>query len=315
VPVTDLELRATLERLLRRRVRTMTRRANEYGSSYAIEDVDLTFEDGQLLSLVFKDVAGSSLSAQAGGAKPAALLDPDREITAYRDVLGPARLEVPDCYGAVADPREDRYWLFLEAIDGMPLWQVSELEAWEGAARWLGDLHGRGAPARRGHLLDYSAAYLRSWLDRALAFSPDGSLDVVAAGWERIVARLSAWPRTFVHGEFYPSNVLVRRSGACTHVVPVDWEMAGIGPGLLDVAALTSGDWTAADRERLALVYRDSLPLAARPSADDFLDALAHCRIYIAVQWLGWSQDWSPPAEHAHDWLAEAIAAAEDLGL
>jgi hypothetical protein len=33
------------------------------------------------------------------------------------------------------------------------------------------------------------------------------------------------------------------------------------------------------------------------------------------VQWLGWSPDWSPPAEHAHDWLGEALHLADKLGL
>ena len=35
----------------------------------------------------------------------------------------------------------------------------------------------------------------------------------------------------------------------------------------------------------------------------------------LAVQRLGWSDSWSPPEEHAHDWLAEALRAAERLGL
>ena len=35
----------------------------------------------------------------------------------------------------------------------------------------------------------------------------------LCAATQRVVDRLSSWPRTFVHGEFYPSNVLVRRSG------------------------------------------------------------------------------------------------------
>jgi hypothetical protein len=324
VPVADRELRITLESVLRRRVRTMSRRPNDYCSSYAIEDVELTFEDGGPLALVFKDVAASALTAAAGEAKPAAVLDPHREIEVYRDVLGPARLDVAACYGTVADPGEGRYWLFLEAIDGVPLWQAGE-PAWDAAARWLAALHGRGAPIRQGHLLDYDAAYLQSWLERALAFAPEGALDSVAAGWRRVIERLSAWPRTLVHGEFYPSNVLVRRgrpgivpedlAGGRTGIVPVDWEMAGIGPGLLDLAALTSGSWSAGARERLALAYRDALPRAVRPSADDLLDALMHCRLYIAVQWLGWSQDWSPPAEHAHDWLAEAVTTCEELGL
>jgi hypothetical protein len=33
------------------------------------------------------------------------------------------------------------------------------------------------------------------------------------------------------------------------------------------------------------------------------------------VQWLGWAEGWTPPAEHRHDWLGEGIALAERLGL
>ena len=315
MPVADHELRTTLESVLERQVRTMARRPNSYCSSFAIEDVDLTFDDGQPLSLVFKDVSASSLTAEAGGAKPAALLDPDREIAAYRDVLGPGGLDVPACYGAVAEPRSGRYWLFLEAVDGVPLWQTGDPAAWDAAARWLADLHGHPPPSRHRHLLRYDAGYLRAWIDRAVSYAPDGALAAVAAGWERVIDRLSAWPCTFVHGEFYPSNVLVRHGTAGPAVVPVDWEMAGIGPGLLDLAALTSGDWTPADRERLALVYRDALPPAARPRPGELLEALAYCRLYVAVQWLGWSREWSPPAEHAHDWLADALGLAEELEL
>jgi len=36
---------------------------------------------------------------------------------------------------------------------------------------------------------------------------------------------------------------------------------------------------------------------------------------HLALQWLGWSADWTPPPEHARDWLVEALAAAERLGL
>jgi aminoglycoside phosphotransferase (APT) family kinase protein len=221
---------------------------------------------------------------------------------------------VPHCYGAVAEPSIGRYWLFLEAVDGAPLWQTGELRAWEETARWLAQLHAGEAPAVHSHLIRYDAAYFRRWIDRAVAFAPEGSLDAVAAGWNRVVERLSAWPRSFVHGEFYPSNVLVRRGTASSRVVALDWEMAGVGPGLLDLAALGAGGWTQAERERLALVYLDSLPPAGRPSEDVLLHALAYFRLYVAVQWVGWSEDWSPPAEHAHDWLSEALSLADELG-
>jgi hypothetical protein len=36
--------------------------------------------------------------------------------------------------------------------------------------------------------------------------------------------------------------------------------------------------------------------------------------LQLAVQWLGWSGQWSPPLEHRQDWFAEARCAARGLG-
>ena len=309
MPVADADLRDALQDVLRRPVRALERRPHPYGSSHAIEDVGVTFADGGPLQLVFKDVSG--LTAEARGAKPAPLLDPDREIEAYVRVLPAAGLDVPACYGAVVRGR--RRWLFLEPVDGVPLWQCDDPAAWEAAARWLAGLHARALPQGSAHLLRYDAAWLRGWLRRAQAQVPAGALDEVGAVWERVVARVAAWPRAIVHGDFHPSNLLVATTGGAARVRPVDWELAGIGPGVLDLAALTSGSWSAGERERIAVAYHRALPPAARSSCADLLDALAHGRLLLAVQWLGWSQDWAPPPEHARDWLSEATALAREL--
>lgn len=309
MPVADAELRRALQDVLGRPVHTLSRRPHPYGSSHAIEDVTVSFDDGPPLELVFKDV--SAPSEHASAAKPGRLRDPDREIAAYIGVLGPAGLDVPACYGTLT--RRGRRWLFLEAVEGIPLWQTDDRAAWEGAARWLAGLHAGAPPERGEHLLRYDRAYLHGWLARAVALTPAGALDGGGALWERVVQRLVAWPTSVVHGDFHPSNILVERSAGALRIRPVDWELTGIGPGLLDLAALTSGSWSAPERERIALAYGEALPPALRPAPADLLDALAHCRLFAAVQWAGWSADWSPPAEHAHDWLAEAIELAREL--
>jgi len=126
---------------------------------------------------------------------------------------------------------------------------------------------------------------------------------------------------TFLHGEFYASNVLVHEPAhggrEDLRVCPIDWEMAAVGPGLIDLAALTAGGWTADEKEALALAYRAALEHTENwpPSPDAFLVALDYCRLHLAVQWLGWSQDWTPPPEHAQDWLGEALGLAEKLGV
>ena len=310
MPLADDRLRHALQDVLQRPVRSLARRAHPYGSSHTIEDVAVRFDDGPPLELVFKDVLAPG--AHADAAKPVRLRDPERELEAYRDVLGPAGLDVACCYGTFSEP--GRRWLILESVRGVPLWQVAEDAAWDEAARWLARLHARPVPARSAHLLRYDEAALRVTLERALALTPPGALDGVAALWERVVARLAAWPAGIVHGDYHPSNILVQhRERPTPRIRPVDWELAGIGPGLLDLAALTSGSWSAAERERIALAYARALPPALRTPPADLLDALAHCRLLLAVQWLGWSPDWSPPAAHAHDWLAEAAALAREL--
>ena len=49
--------------------------------------------------------------------------------------------------------------------------------------------------------------------------------------------------------------------------------------------------------------------------AERFLSSLDYCRLHLAVQWLGWSPSWTPPPEHAQDWLNEALDLAEKLEL
>ncbi|CAA9480570.1 MAG: hypothetical protein AVDCRST_MAG30-771, partial [uncultured Solirubrobacteraceae bacterium] len=55
-------------------------------------------------------------------------------------------------------------------------------------------------------------------------------------------------------------------------------------------------------------------PPAGRASLAGLMDALEAARLVVAVGWLGWSPGWTPPPEHAQDWLAAALDAAERIG-
>ena len=112
----------------------------------------------------------------------------------------------------------------------------------------------------------------------------------------------------------HASNVLVDPRDPGWRVCPVDWETAGHGPGLIDLAALAAGNWTDEQRSALVRAYQAALGEAALPETT-LATALDCCRLHLAVQWLGWSADWAPPREHAQDWLGEAMAAATRLGL
>ena len=118
-----------------------------------------------------------------------------------------------------------------------------------------------------------------------------------------------------VHGEFYASNVIVRDGAAAEKICAIDWEVAGIGPGALDLAALTAGEWNDAEKLRFVAAYRGGLNSSRAPSVVELLEAVELCQLHLSVQMLGWAEEWSPPEKHAQNWLREALRLAEKLGI
>ena len=294
----------------------------EYCSSYPIEELVISVNGGPTERVLFKDLSPRAMLGDARRVKLDAHRDPLREIAVYRHVLASQELSTPGLRGFVADPDIERYWLFMEKVEGLPLWQVGEFEAWLAAARLLGRMHRQmsvSVPELTGpaRLIRYNGDTCKYWLDRAGRFAPSlasarrSAIEQLVAGGAELARRFDALPVTFVHGEFYASNVLIEDAAGSPRVRPVDWEMAGVGPGLIDLAAITAGKWTSEQRAAFAEEYR----AAGAVSEHGFEEAFDLCRLYLAVHCLGWSPSWSPPAEHAFDWLGEAIQLATKLGL
>jgi aminoglycoside phosphotransferase (APT) family kinase protein len=308
----DPELRLALERAAGGpgRLVGVRRRPSAYRTSSPIEELDVQRADGTTVPLILKVLGRAALTDAARKAKPAFLDDPAREVEVYQSMLPAAPPGPPKCYGAGA---ADRCWVLLERVAGRELYQVGEFELWEAAARWLARLHatfaGRPGPPV-GRLVVHDPDYFRAWARRAAVFVPQ--MRRLSERYERAVERLAAVPPTVLHGEFYASNVLVCDTPVGVRVCPVDWELAGWGPGPIDLAALTAGKWTDAERRALAAAYHDELGAG---SFDSLLEALEWCRLHQAVRWVGWSADWAPPAGHAHDWVCEALELADRLGV
>jgi hypothetical protein len=226
----------------------------------------------------------------------------------------------PHCAASGAD------WIVIERVPGVELWQIGEADLWVRVAAHVARLHrqlavallpghvGRGmarkagpSPADRVPLLVHDERLFATWRERAAAA---GAPPAVLDAHRRATERLLAIRPTVLHGELYPSNILVRTVGFRLDVWPVDWELAGIGPAVLDLAALTAGAWAEPQRETMARAYFDAAGLPAG-SWDGVLADLTAARLHLCVQWLGWAPGWNPPAEHAHDWLGEALQLAE----
>jgi aminoglycoside phosphotransferase (APT) family kinase protein len=305
---------------------SMTRRPYRYATSAPLEELHVETADGAELELILKDLSRDRLLEAAAATKPEFLHRPERELETYRRILAPEGIG-PRCFAVLVEVDPPRYWLVIEKVPGVELWQVGELSVWEEVAGWLGEFHaafaGRHEDVREAnpHLLDLSSDWFNSWCGRALDRLADSDdpraerLRQALQSYDGVVSALTALPRTFIHGELYPSNVLVVR-GSPPRICPVDWEMAAIGPGLIDLAALVGG-WDEPQRRRLIAAYRRGSRRApggaSGPQAVE--EDLARCRFHLALQWLGWSADWRPPAEHAHDWLGEALELADELGL
>jgi hypothetical protein len=298
----------------------LERRPSPYTSSFALEEIDVVFADGSEAALVMKDLSPDAMEVSARRARPAFLYEPRREIQMYRHILPHAPPGTAALYDAVASPAAERYRLLLERVDGHELRHVGAFSMWERSARWIARFH-VSVPAadvdrlaRRAKLLVYDEVFYWRWLERAQAFATRsrqrgiearGVLDRIARRYASIVARLAAMPRTVIHGEFYPCNILIRGTGPRARVCPVDWELAAVGPGPIDLAALMTG-WDADAQRALTRAYAGRI-------SQEFQTDLDCCRLHLAVRMLGWSETWTPPPQHAHDWLGEAASLADRI--
>lgn len=301
-------------------------------SSWWMEELRILLDRGPPLHVIFKDFGHEAPGSQARRTKPARVLDPAREPWAYRSILEPLDMGTPSCFAVASGFRTGPHWLFLEPVKGLPLWETDEWTVWREAARWLARFHARALQVGGfwGPALRHEPRLHHGWRRRALAIAREqmrggGRTGAVAQARFAVLSEIAevhataveALPnlsRGIIHGEFYPSNILVEDDGL-PRIRPVDWEMAGVGPHLLDLAALTGGQLEEDRRAELVETYRrqaieEGLPL---PEAGRFRRELAMCRLLLAVQWLGWGRDWTPPAEHHNDWLEEARSWALEL--
>ena len=333
VAVDDVDIVLAIDQWLAARrcpgsVVRLSRRPWEYASSAPLELVVAVTNDCREYSLVLKHLGPRHVTAQVRRVKPAFVVDPRREIEIYRRLLAPSGIGAT-LVGSKIDPATDSYWLLLEYVPGCRLFEVGDDAAWTATAHWLGAFHDRVArldtaalrqPAR---LIECDRASYRLWIDRALRFFAaegpsrsrhDGTaLRWLAERYDHVIDRLLSLPLTVVHGEFYPSNVIITGAPDGVRPCPIDWETASIGPGVLDLAALMAGEWSEPDRRAMTAAYIAGS--GAQIGLDDLSGAVQYAHIHVAVQWLGWFGRRRAPDIQARDWLGDAIECAERLRL
>jgi hypothetical protein len=265
----------------------LDRRFNPYSATHATEILECRLGDGRELRALGK--YGSAHRGSGRGARGGLLY----EASVYREVLRRQRCPVPDFYGTYV--HQEEAWLFLEHLG--ELLRISKVgeDAMRRAARWLGRFHAStvlpSGNATLTFLKRYDADYYAGWAERTARFA--GHLarqapwvaPLCAAFQERIPALLSA-PQAVIHGEFVMENVLFRDG----IVYPIDWESAAIGPGEIDLAALTDL-WSNDIASMCEQEYERARWPEGAPAA--FPETLANARLYWPLRWLGDRASWT----------------------
>lgn len=202
-------------------------------------------------------------------------------------------------YASVYDDVGGNYWLFLEDLGESTLHE-GDRHAWLAAVRWLAQMHGRFwgrvAELRALDCLgEHGARYYwslartaRRHLVRAGQASALRLFDRLMARYEPVVEHLIRQPRTLVHGDVFPHNILLQPG---PRIRPIDWEAAAVGLAAWDLARLLDG-W-GRDRRVFTAAYLSELSLHFPVPGDpgSFEKTLAHCEVLLALCHLAWEEE------------------------
>lgn len=271
------------------RLTRFRREPSFYTTSFPCEIVRCWFDHGRKLTLFCKygTKDEGDFYGQRGGVP--------YEAKVYRKLLQSCTGSTPTFYGAYADRQTGSTWLVLEYLTRSTEVGKASPEAMSAAARWIGRFHAGPAARATGSstrfLTVYDAAYYQGWARRTVQFAGPLHhqfpwLRTLCGRWDEAAAVLATWPRTIIHGEYYPHNILLQRG----LVRPVDWETAAIAAGEIDLATLTEG-WGRAISSRCELAYQQARWPDGPPA--DFPRVLDLARVYVQLRWLGDQPDWT----------------------
>jgi len=280
-----LEAGLTLRRGRPIRVVALERRALEARSTHPIERLSVRLDSGERLGLVFKRFRRRSTAKGS-----------QREVLIYRRLLERRGFGAPTVHASVYDDALGDYWLFLEDVGERTL-EEGDRDEWLAAVRWLAEMHGTwwgrtGELRALGCLEDHGPHYYwriartaRRHLVQAGHREAVRWFDGLMRRFDSVVADLMRQPRTLVHGDVFPHNVLLQPG---PRIRPIDWESAAVGLGAWDLTRLLDG-W-GKDRPAFRAAYLSELarhsPLPCDPRS--FETTVARCEVLDALWHLAW---------------------------
>ena len=253
-------------------------------STFFNEIVTCRLDDGSVRRLLLKRGAPDSNPTYGRHLAYGHRGGPRYEAEVYRRVLAPLRTSAPRFHASNTDPTTGETTLLIDYIADATTLKHAELETVLQAARWIGAFHQSNesrVSALRGAITEYDAAYYLGWVRRTLALTRNLHLPwlpAVCRCFEDVIRELLAASPTIIHGEYFPTNILV--SGKL--IAPVDWESAAIAAGEIDLVTLAQG-WGDQAREALVAEYRFARWGEEVPTG--FERRLAIADLYLLFRW------------------------------
>jgi hypothetical protein len=244
--------------------------------------------------LVVKEPRGTTRTGLAGAGR--------REVGVYRSLTNHLPLPTPTLIAASSSGD----WLVLEAVQSIrdPTHWTKEdyIAAIDGLARlhdrfWgletdLNVFHWLSRPIRADFEVHVAAAakaierIVNQSQPEPLATVPE-RMQVLAAltmQADQIVAPLLDQPSTFLHGDYWPGNIAVLKDGS---QVVYDWQLAGVGPGIMDLLVfINKSSW-----------WFDNIPLSQAEIVECYRERME------AGPGVHWAEDeWELLWDHALMW-------------
>jgi thiamine kinase-like enzyme len=291
------------------KVRSLTRKLSPFATASPAEVLSITLQNGENVSLFLKHFGSEQADHPDKQCQ-------DREVRIYEELLRDEGLPVVHYYGCRRDEATTRHQVFLEYIDDWKLeWQ--ELEHWFTAVRRLAHLHAHFAERVEkllacDALLRFDAVYLLEWANRALCTVGNHSaelaarLEPVVKHYQRVVDIASQQSLTLVHNDLAPKNVLADTATTPARICFIDWEMAGVGCGVMDLVHLLYGFEPVQD-QKMRSIYCEELRGTGLlpPSPQDVEHLFAACALHKAVYRLARSEAWQASIKRMAQWVTE----------
>lgn len=158
------------------------------------------------------------------------------EIDALK-MLTERRLSVPIVYYTIRG-NKGTYMMYMEQMAGTELYALPQEQPWKTAVEKLAEIHltfwqGERAFETVSQQVHGSNTFM-TWIQRASEHASFKEKWRVA--FDRAIERVHLAPKTLIHGDFFPTNILVDGRDICI----IDWADATVFGYMMDVGRLTA---------------------------------------------------------------------------